>query len=56
MWPFRRHEKEDKKKGHLARRVVVGLVIGGAITSIIGAKLLENKEREREEEDDESEK
>lgn len=56
MWPFRRRKQADEKKGHFARRVIVGLVIGGAISSIIGAKLMDKKEKEREEEDDEKEK
>jgi hypothetical protein len=45
MWPFTRHRE---KKPHLAKKIIVGLVIGGAITSIIGKKLMEKKEREME--------
>ncbi len=49
MWPFRR--KREKEKTGIAKKIVVGLIIGGAITSIIGKKLLETKEHEHDEDD-----
>ena len=52
MWPFRR--KREKEKTGIAKKIVVGLIIGGAITSIIGKKLLDKKEHEHDEEDDKS--
>lgn len=49
MWPFRR-----KKKRLSATKVVVGLVIGGAIMSTIGKKIMDkHAERKEQEEDDE---
>ncbi len=47
MWPFRRRREKDGRS-HLAKKIVVGLVIGGAISSIIGKKLLDKKEQEHE--------
>jgi len=52
MWPFRRRRKPEEKKPHIARKVIVGLVIGGAISSIIGKKLLEKRERDEDESDE----
>lgn len=48
MWPFRRRREKEKRKQHIARKVIVGLVIGGAISSIIGKKLLDKKNAENE--------
>lgn len=53
MWPFRRH-KEEKKK-HIAQKVVVGLIVGGAIGSIVGKKLLEKHSAEKGEEEKDAE-
>ena len=49
MWPLRR--RKQKERSGIAKKVIVGLVIGGAISSIIGKKLLEKKEQEHEDED-----
>ena len=40
MWPFRRRERGFRKSWE---NLIVGLVIGGAIGSIIGKKLLDEK-------------
>ena len=55
MWPFRRRRSEDADRSHIARKIVVGLVIGGAISSIIGKKLLDKAKESKEEEDDKDE-
>ncbi|MFA6523554.1 MAG: hypothetical protein WCS85_04275 [Candidatus Peribacteraceae bacterium] len=52
MWPFRRRRDEKVETSHLARKVIVGLVIGGAISSIIGKKLLDRKQQEHDEDDE----
>jgi len=44
MWPFRRAKAPAPRR--LLREVVAGLIIGGAIGSIIGSKVLEKMERE----------
>lgn len=44
MWPFRRRREE--KKTTIGQKVVVGLIIGGAIGSIVGKKLMEKHECE----------
>ena len=49
MWPFPRHREEQKKK-HIAQKVVVSLIIGGAIGSIIGTKLLKKHGAETDDE------
>ncbi len=36
MWPFR-----QKKKRVLPKKVIAGVIIGGAIASIVGKKLLD---------------
>jgi hypothetical protein len=43
MWPFRR---KKKKADRMLENVVVGLVIGGAIASIIGKTMLDKKDDE----------
>ncbi len=52
MWPFRR--KKEKSGGRkMVERVVTGVIIGAAISSIIGKTLLEKHEKnEQEDEDD----
>lgn len=47
MWPFRRKKKMNKTK------LVVGLVIGGAIAATVGKKIME-KQAELREEDEEN--
>lgn len=47
MWPFKK--KKKAKDNHIAKRVIAGLIIGGAIGSIVGKKLMEEHERDDEE-------
>lgn len=49
MWPFRRCRERKIKRAW--EKVVVGLVIGGAIGSIIGKKLMEDHEKDDDEGD-----
>jgi Na+/glutamate symporter len=44
MWPFRRKQKSRVKKS--MENLVAGLIIGGAIGSIVGRKLLEKHDDE----------
>lgn len=50
MWPFRSHER--CKKEHIARKFIAGMIIGGAIASIIGKRLVEKHENGDDEEKD----
>ena len=50
MWPFRRRRE---KKGEIMKNLVVGLIIGTAITSIIGKKMMEKHEVDEDDETDE---
>lgn len=53
MWPFKKKTKQGKDN-HIAKRVIAGLIIGGAIGSIVGKKLMdEHRKREEEGTDDE---
>lgn len=47
MWPFRRRREKPKKR--MVEKVVVGLIIGGAIGSIIGKKMMDKHDKEDEE-------
>ncbi len=47
FWP----KKKEKKKGVAIKRVIVGFIIGGAIASIIGKKLLHSEDKEEENDD-----
>jgi hypothetical protein len=47
MWPFRKKKKLNKTK------LVVGLVIGGAIAATVGKKIMDKHAELREEQDDE---
>ncbi len=49
MWPFKKKPKEEKGN-HIAKRVIAGLIIGGAIGSIVGKKLLDEHRQKNEEE------
>jgi hypothetical protein len=51
MWPFKK--KKEKEDPHIARRVIVGLIIGGAIGSIVGKKLLDEHREKGDEEEEE---
>lgn len=46
MWFFRR---KQPKPHRIIRRVVVGLIIGGAIGSIVGKKLMDEHRKEEDE-------
>jgi hypothetical protein len=46
MWPFRTKKKLNKTK------LVVGLVIGGAIAATVGKKIMEKHAELRDEDDD----
>lgn len=50
MWPFKK--KKAKEENHIAKRVIAGLIIGGAIGSIVGKKLMDEQKR-LEDEDEE---
>ncbi len=54
MWPFSKKKPELGKPRKMMRRMIVGFIIGGAISSIVGKTLLKEKRREHlGEEDDE---
>ncbi|MEI8230449.1 MAG: hypothetical protein WCG83_04930 [Candidatus Peregrinibacteria bacterium] len=45
MWPFRRREpKKEKGWKKPVQRLIVGLIIGGAIGSIVGRKSEKDEE------------
>lgn len=52
MWPFSRKKPEESKPRKIMRRMVVGFIIGGAISSIVGKTLLKEKRREHLGEDE----
>ncbi len=52
MWPFSKKKTEHGKTRKMMRRMVVGFIIGGAISSIVGKTLLKEKRREHMGEDD----
>lgn len=45
MWPFSKKKKEEPKRRKTMRRVLVGFIIGGAITSIVGKKVLHERRK-----------
>jgi hypothetical protein len=47
MWPFRR-----KNKRRAIEKVVAGLIIGAAISSIIGKKLIDKHGKEESEDEE----
>lgn len=49
MWPFRKKKKLNKTK------LVVGLVIGGAIAATVGKKIMDKHAELRDVDDDEKE-
>ena len=47
MWPFSKKGGDGKLKGRRAlRRVIVGFIIGGAISSIIGKSIMKERRKE----------
>ncbi len=53
MWPFRKKKLKESKPRIMMRRMIVGFIIGGAISSIVGKTLLSEKRKEHVGEDDE---
>jgi hypothetical protein len=53
MWPFRR-KKKIPKPGRMVKQVVTGVIIGGAIGSIVGKKLMEQHAAKDEQDEDEN--
>ncbi len=51
MWPFRR-KKKISKPGRIVKQVVTGVIIGGAIGSIVGKKLMDQHKAEDDEQED----
>jgi hypothetical protein len=49
MWPFRRKKKERSTARKVVNRVVTGLIIGAAISSIVGKKMLEMQRKDEDE-------
>ena len=45
MWPFRRKEK---KKKNMVKQVITGVIIGAAISSIIGKTMLDKHEEDKD--------
>ena len=45
MWPFSRKKKEEPRRKRTVRRMLMGFIIGGAITSIIGNKVLQERRK-----------
>ena len=52
MWPFPKKKPEVSKPRKIIRRMVVGFIIGGAISSIVGKTLLHEKRKEHLGEDE----
>lgn len=52
MWPFSKKKAKESKPRKIMRRMVVGFIIGGAISSIVGNTLLKEKKREHLGEDE----
>ena len=52
MWPFTRKKPKQSKARKIMRRMIVGFIIGGAISSIVGKALLKEKRREHLGEDE----
>lgn len=46
MWFFRRKKKEKATKRQMVERMVTGVIIGAAISSIVGKKLLDKHDKE----------
>ncbi len=42
MWPF---SNRNDKRNHIGKRLIAGLIIGGAIGSIVGKKLMDEQEK-----------
>jgi len=51
MWWFWRRRQKNPKD-HLLRKIVVGLIIGGAIGSIVGRKLIDKQSQKYPEDED----
>ena len=49
MWPFRRSKIEKSKKRKTVERVIAGVIVGAAISSIVGKKMLDKHREEGQE-------
>ncbi len=47
MWPFRRRREKKEKKPRTMEKVIAGVIIGTAISSIVGKKLLEKHAKDK---------
>jgi hypothetical protein len=50
MWPF--SNREEKKQAHIMRKFIAGVIIGGAIASIIGKHMLDKHEKGDDDDDE----
>ncbi len=51
MWPFRKKIKEPKtSRRKMMERVVAGVIVGAAISSIVGKKMMDKHKKEDGEE------
>lgn len=55
MWFFGKKKEKIPSGRKIIRRVIVGFIIGGAISSIVGKTLLKEKRRQHLGDDDRSE-
>ena len=53
---FWRRRKSEKDKNRVIKQIIAGLIIGGAIGSVVGKKILHKHEEEIGDEDDEDQK
>ena len=49
MWPFKRRKPKIARPRSAVRRVVAGLIIGGAVASIVGKRVVDRAHKEHEE-------
>jgi hypothetical protein len=46
MWFFCKRKEQPSRRNRIVRQVIVGFIIGSAITSIVGKKLLKERRKE----------
>lgn len=46
MFFFRKKKDDEKPRSKIIRKLVVGFIIGGAITSIVGKKVLQERRKD----------
>lgn len=56
MKPMGFFRRKKQRKGKNLRRLVAGFVIGGAVASIVGKRLVDESQRELSKKDEEKEK